>query len=126
MLPCNHVADLSVRILATSCTSPESSLPRDAGTPMITRVGKQRLRVGEPGSWGISKAEVPALASSHLSPLSHSLGWAPGPRLADASRSEAFLILEISGRSSTPGAELEWGTLVGWAAYVGHPAWLPL
>ena len=59
MLPCNHVADLSVRTLATSCTSPESSLLRDAGTPRITRVGKQRLRVGEPGSWGSAKLRCP-------------------------------------------------------------------
>ena len=49
-LPHNHMADLRVRNLATSCTSPESS--HEAGAPRITCVGKQRLRGGEPGNWG--------------------------------------------------------------------------
>ena len=58
-LPCNYMADLRVRNLATSCTSPESSGPREAGAPRITRVGKQRLRVGEPGSWGSARLRCP-------------------------------------------------------------------
>ena len=59
------------------------------------------------------------MASPHLSPPSHPLGWAPGARMADASTSEAFLILEVSGRSLTPGTEWGWEALVGWAAH-GH------
>ena len=68
---------------------------------------------------GDQQAAVPTLASPHLSPPSHPLGWAPGPQMADASTSEAFLILEVSGRSLTPAAEWGWEALVGWAAH-GH------
>ena len=104
-LPHNHVADLRVRNLATSCTSPKSSGPREAGAPRGTCLGKQRLRVGKPGMWGSAGQPCPpwhlltqALSLTHWAGL---LGW-----MADTSRSEAFLILEISGRSSTPRAEL--------------------
>ena len=80
---------------------------------------------GSRGSEGVSQATgdqqaaVPTLASPHLSPPSHPLGWAPGPQMADASTTEAFLILEVSGRSLTPAAVWGWEALVGWAAH-GH------
>ena len=44
ILPCNYMADIHVRKLATSCTAPESSGPCEAGSPRITCVGKQRLK----------------------------------------------------------------------------------
>ena len=52
ILPHNHVTVLSVSTLATSCTSPKSSASCEAGAPRITHVGKQSLRLGEPGNWG--------------------------------------------------------------------------
>ena len=124
-LPLNHVAVLSVSTLATSHTSTKSSAPREAGAPRITHVEKQSLRLGEPGSWGSAVLWCPVW---HLltRALSHTLGRVPGPQMADATRSEAFLILEVSGRSSTPGTELGCGALVGWAACEGCPAWPPL
>ena len=78
MLPHNHVADLRVRNLATSCTSPESSGPREAGAPRITHVGKQRLRVSEPGSWVAAGDQQGS--SAHLGISSHKPSLSPtGP-----------------------------------------------
>ena len=77
-LPHNHVADLRVRNLATSCTSPKSSGPREAGAPRITCVGKQRLRVGEAGSW--ASAGDQQGSSAHLGISSHKPSLSPtGP-----------------------------------------------
>ena len=79
-LSLNHVAVLSVSTLATSCTSSKSSAPCEAGAPRITHVGKQSLRLGEPGSWG---SEVLWCPPWHLLTWALSLThWAecPGPR----------------------------------------------
>lgn len=79
MFPRIYVANIHIRNLATSCTSPESSGPREAGAPRITCVGKQRLRVGEARQLGISRSAVPTLGiltEPFLSPTV--LGaWAP-------------------------------------------------
>ena len=78
MLPHNHVADLRVRNLATSCTSPESLGPHEAGAPRITCVGKQRLRVSEPGSWVAAGDQQGS--SAHLGISSHKPSLSPtGP-----------------------------------------------
>ena len=75
----HHMAILRVRTLATCCTSSESSGPCEAGAPRITHVGKQSLRLGEPGSWGSAGLWCLMGISSPVPSLTH---WAEclGPR----------------------------------------------
>ena len=75
----NHVAGLSVRNLTTSCTSPESSRPRETGAPRITHVGKQRSQwVSQTAGDQQHRGACLGISSREPSLLSTGLGsWAP-------------------------------------------------